>query len=551
MTYSPNGMRARNQQVIDEFRANGGVLTGEFAGNMLLLTTTGRRSGREHTAPMMYKGRGETCFVIASNAGAKEHPDWYLNLLADPQVIVERRGERYEAIARTATGEEREAMWAALLRTHPNFEEYQAMAGDRLIPLVLLEPRAQRVTTTPPADDFALAAQSTPLARFVLDAIDEAGGRITFAQFMALALGHPEHGYYSRTDLAWGARGDYETSPEVHPIFGYLWARQIEECWQRLDHPPRFDLIEIGAGSGAFSVAMLTWLRARAPECFAAVRPVLLDGHPNRLAAQRAAIEDAGLHAEHALLDDWLAAPERVTGVVVSNEFFDALPVHLVTRRGDAPVAWSEWHVARDPHNTDALTFVEDAPSTPDLAATFARLDLLPGDGARAEVGLAAVDAMRRIASKIERGYVLTIDYGYESRELYASWRREGTLMAFRAHSPVPNPLSEPGRTDITYHVDLTSLAAAALESGDGWHAAPLTSQAEALTVLGLPDALRAAESRAHEDALRFLTDRRAAETLTDPTGLGRIRVLALARHADLDGLACLRDVSAMYGPRA
>ena len=73
----------------------------------------------------------------------------------------------------------------------------------------------------------------------MLDAIDDAGGRITFAQFMALALGHREHGYYSRADLAWGARGDYETSPEVHPIFGYLWARQVAECWERLDRPAR------------------------------------------------------------------------------------------------------------------------------------------------------------------------------------------------------------------------------------------------------------------------------------------------------------------------
>ena len=142
------------------------------------------------------------------------------------------------------------------------------------------------------ADDFALAARSTPLARVVLDAIDASsadGGaeerRITFADFMALALGHPQHGYYSRADLAWGAAGDYETSPEVHPIFGYLWARQVEECWRHLGAPPRFDLVEVGAGSGAFSAAILTWLRARAPECFAAARPVLLDRHPHRLAA--------------------------------------------------------------------------------------------------------------------------------------------------------------------------------------------------------------------------------------------------------------------------
>ena len=396
---------------------------------------------------------------------------------------------------------------------------------------------------TAPLDDFALAARATPLARFVLDAIEAHDGRITFAEFMALALGHPDHGYYARAGLAWGREGDYETSPEVHPIFGYLWARQIEECWERLGRPSPFAIVEPGAGSGAFSVAYLTWLRARAPECFAAARPVLLDGHPRRVEAQRAALAAAGFDAEHALFDAWCARPDRATGVVISNEFFDALPVHLVTRRGDT---LHEWCVALDPAEPDALTLVEASPSTPDLDAYFARLGLQPGEGARAEVNLAAVEAMRALAAKVERGYILTIDYGYAAKDLYASWRREGTLMAFRRHTPQPDPLLEPGLVDLTAHIDFTSLAIAA---GDGWQAAPLVSQAEALTVLGLPEALRAAEARASADAARYVEERRAAETLTDSTGLGRIRVQVLAKDAPLD-LTCLRSVEAIYGVR-
>ena len=86
-------------------------------------------------------------------------------------------------------------------------------------------------------DDFALTDRPAPLTPVIRAAIEAAGGAITFTRFMAIALGHPEHGYYSRPDLAWGRDGDYETSPEVHPIFGYLWARQVEECWERLDRP--------------------------------------------------------------------------------------------------------------------------------------------------------------------------------------------------------------------------------------------------------------------------------------------------------------------------
>ncbi len=391
------------------------------------------------------------------------------------------------------------------------------------------------------ADEFGLAAESTPLVPHLHEAITAGGGRITFAQFMALALGHHEHGYYSRRDLRWGAEGDYETSPEVHPIFGYLWARQVLECWERLGEPSEFTLVEAGAGSGAFMGAMLTWLRARAPHCFQAARPVLLDGHPHRIEAQQRATQARGFQAEHALVEEWLARPGQVTGMVISNEFFDALPAHLVERRGDTLI---EWYVTRDERG-GGLQLVEGEPSTPEIEAYFDRLGLLPGDGARAEVGLAAVEVMRRLTSRVERGYVLTIDYGYPAAELYAPWRKQGTLMAFRRHSPQPDPLALPGLTDLTYHVDLTSLAAAA----EGWEAASPVAQSEALSVLGLAAALQAAAARAHQDAQRYASERRAAETLTDPSGLGRIRVLAIARGVPLEGLRCLQPIETLMRP--
>lgn len=392
------------------------------------------------------------------------------------------------------------------------------------------------------ADEFSLAATETPLLPVILDRIAREGGRIPFAAFMGLALGHPEHGYYSRPDLRWGKDGDYETSPEVHPIFGYLWARQVLECWERLGRPAAFDLVEVGAGSGAFMVSILTWLGARAPECFAAARPVVLDGHPHRLEQQRANLAARGFEAEHALTEDWLARGGATTGIVISNEFFDALPVHLVERSGDelreVYVTIEGGHLALETGNLSA----------PEVAAYFERLGLRLADGARAEVGIAARDAMRRIAARVERGYILTIDYGYEARELYATWRTQGTLMAFRAHSPQPDPLDQPGLTDLTSHVDFTTLAAAA--ATEGFEAAPVTSQAEALTVLGLADALRVAGDRASSDVQRYAAERRTAETLTDMSGLGRIKVLAMAKVAPLEGLRCLRPLESLMEGR-
>jgi SAM-dependent MidA family methyltransferase len=392
----------------------------------------------------------------------------------------------------------------------------------------------------PGFDDFALAAADTPLAAVIREEIEAAGGAITFERFMALALGHPDHGYYCREQLSWGRDGDYETSPEVHPIFGYLWARQILECWQRLDRPTRFDLVEIGGGSGAFSAAMLTWLRERSPECFTAIRSTILDGHAHRLAQQRRTLEERGLQSEHRLLEDWLADDEPLTGVVITNEFFDALPLHLVERRGDE---LREWTVTS---SNDGLQLALDEASTPELAAYFDRLGVQPGDGCRAEVCLAAPVVMRQITDRVERGYILSIDYGHEAKDLYTSWRRMGTLMAFRNHSPQPNPLAEPGLLDLTAHVDFTSIAVAAIEMG--WVAAPTVSQAAALTVLGLPEAMRAAEERAAGDVARFGEERHAASTLTNMEGLGRIRVLALARGAPLEDLSCLRSMHELYG---
>jgi len=396
------------------------------------------------------------------------------------------------------------------------------------------------IDVTPGFDDFALAATDTPLAAVVRAEIETAGGRITFERFMALALSHPDHGYYCQEQIAWGRDGAYETSPEVHPIFGYLWARQILECWERIGTPARFDLVEIGGGSGAFTASILTWLRERAPECFAATRATVLDGHVHRLTQQRRTLEARGLQAEHRLLEGWLQDDEPLTGVVISNEFFDALPVHLVERRGNE---LREWYVTA---SHSGLQFELGEESTPDLAAYFERLGMLPGNECRAEVCLAAPEVMARIARRIERGYIFSIDYGHEARDLYTSWRRMGTLMAFRNHSPQPDPLSEPGVLDLTAHIDFTSIATAA--ANVGWDTALTVSQAEALTVLGLPEAMRAAEERAAGDLARFGEERRAAATLTNMEGLGRIRLLALARGTALEGLSCLRSMQELYG---
>lgn len=134
----PDDMKAHNERLISEFRAAGRKLADR---PLLLLTTTGARSGKAHTVPMMYVPDGDRLLVIASNAGAPRHPDWYRNLLANPRVTVEAEGETFPAEATPLAGEERDRVFDAIVQDYPFFRDHQAGVSRR-IPVVALR-RAQ------------------------------------------------------------------------------------------------------------------------------------------------------------------------------------------------------------------------------------------------------------------------------------------------------------------------------------------------------------------------------------------------------------------------
>ena len=130
---------AYNKAVVDEFRDNGGHVTGMFAGApLVLITHTGAKSGKQRTSPVVYTRDGDNIVVIASKGGAPTHPDWYRNLVANPDVTVELPNEKFDVRARTATGEERERLFRAQADLMPNFDEYQKKTS-RELPVVVLE----------------------------------------------------------------------------------------------------------------------------------------------------------------------------------------------------------------------------------------------------------------------------------------------------------------------------------------------------------------------------------------------------------------------------
>ncbi|MFE9576955.1 nitroreductase family deazaflavin-dependent oxidoreductase [Nocardia sp. NPDC006044] len=131
-----------NEQVIDEFRANAGKVGGMFEGAaMVLITTTGAKSGRRITNPLVYLPDGDRIVLIASNGGADKHPSWYHNLRANPDLTVEIGTERYEAKAEVVTGAERDALYARMVEIMPGFGEYQEKTS-RVIPVFVVRRHA-------------------------------------------------------------------------------------------------------------------------------------------------------------------------------------------------------------------------------------------------------------------------------------------------------------------------------------------------------------------------------------------------------------------------
>jgi SAM-dependent MidA family methyltransferase len=374
----------------------------------------------------------------------------------------------------------------------------------------------------PNDDEFASASENEELKAAIRECM-AAEGRIPFRQFMAMALYHPQHGYYSSPRQSMGRHGDYLTSPEVHPIFGSLVAKQLWQMWQAMGEPQPFTVVEMGAGSGLLARDILGWAGRRAPEFFQALEYRLIEVNDWLVDDQRRLLRqvDASLARASWLPSLESIAAESVSGCFLSNELIDSFPVHRLTvRDGRLHELYVDWQRER---------FVESLgpPSTPLLQDYFHRLGLLPGEGCSAEVNLEALEWMKAVGRALGRGFVLTFDYGYPAEELYAPWRKDGTLLCFYRHNPSTDPYARLGRQDMTSHVDFTSLVQAGQEQG--LEPLGLASQGRFLTALGIAPGLeRQADSELSLE--EYYARRRAVTELIDPAGLGRVKVLIQAK---------------------
>ncbi|HEV8360453.1 MAG TPA: SAM-dependent methyltransferase [Candidatus Thermoplasmatota archaeon] len=337
----------------------------------------------------------------------------------------------------------------------------------------------------------------TPLQALLVARI-RARGPMTFRAFMAEALYHPDHGYYT-TGKPWRGEGDFTTAPRYGDAFALGIARFAARVKEAMGPGP-FEVVEVGAGSGALLEQLAPLLE---PE---GVRLRAVDHRrPPRLPAKV----------------PWTASLRglEVRGLVLSNELFDALPVHRVTRTRDG---LRELCVGEhDGRLVPQLGALSDAA----IERHLERFGPMPAEGQTVEVGLDALAMLREMAGALREGCVLTIDYGHSARELQHH-SPLGTLTAVRAHRLEPDPLVDPGELDLTAHVNFTALTEAGKELG--LQALAEVAQWEFLASTGALEHIAGLlqDVKGWEAGL-------AAKTLVTPGRMGEFRV-----HVQAKGLA-------------
>ena len=371
----------------------------------------------------------------------------------------------------------------------------------------------------------------TPLADLLADRIRRFGP-LTFADYMRECLYHPVHGYYNRAEAKRFA--DYYTSVDVHPIFGRLLARQFAEMWEHLGRPENFMLVEAGAGVGRLAAHILDFCASRLPDLYQAIEYVAVERSASRREQAAGRLRQ---HAEAGRATVSAEIPLRIpTGCLFSNELVDALPVHRVVLEGRA---LKEIFVGfKDGRFADHISEL----STCAITEYFAAQGITLCECQQAEAGLEACDWIAEVGRRLERGYVLTIDYGHRAAELFDVHHMRGTLLAYQDHRATENYHASPGQQDLTAHVNFTALEVWGKRSG--LESSGRTSQTAFLLALGQRNAFADLHDDGESEADRVRA-RLQLKTLIYPEGMGeRFQVLIQQKGADRSRLTGLAGIS-------
>jgi SAM-dependent MidA family methyltransferase len=353
-------------------------------------------------------------------------------------------------------------------------------------------------------------------------------GRITFADYMNLALYHPGYGYYTSGKEKIGKKGDYYTSSDVHSVFGGLIARQLEQMW-RLLGSNRFTVVEIGAGKGWLCHDILNYIRNEYPEFFEKIDYKIVEISQNLIERQSNTLKGFEAKVSWGSFSEDGFSFNPIKGCFLSNEFVDSLPVHQVIVENNS---LREIYVTI---KDDLFCEKIDELSSPKLRDYFGNSKTDLKEGQRAEVNLKALDWVKNISCHLNRGFVITIDYGHLAEDLYSEERYRGTLMCYYEHTTNENPYERIGNQDITSHVNFSSI----MEEGTktGLNTTGFVRQSNFLIALGILNKMNEAQG----DISKLLT----MKNLFLPGGMGDVfKVLIQHRGIDSPELIGLRGMS-------
>ena len=389
-----------------------------------------------------------------------------------------------------------------------------------------------------PIPSEAALRHSRALKELIHAELAVAGGWISFEHYMRLVLYAPGMGYYSGGAAKFGESGDFVTAPEISSLFGKTLARQAAQVLELVDD--QADILEFGAGTGKLALDLLLELEklGSLPR-----RYFILEVSAELQQRQRELFDRFAPHLAPRVV--WLEHfPPAFDGLIIANEVLDAMPVHLVAWRGTDlferrvmikgdDFAWSDRALA------GGALFEIARELNPQVDGAYG--DVSRGLGHDigeyvSEINLSASHFMRSLAAVLQRGAIVLIDYGFGRNEYYHPQRASGTLMCHYRHLAHNDPFYLPGLQDITSHVDFSSVASAAIDSGLGLRG--YTTQAYFLINCGVTEIL--AQTRV-ENTKDYLPLANQLQKLVSPAEMGELfKVIAFGKniHQSLIGFS-------------
>ena len=346
-----------------------------------------------------------------------------------------------------------------------------------------------------------MANEKGSLEKIIIREIEQKGP-IPFRDFMEMSLYYPDLGYYTSENRRIGTNGDYYTSPWLSSVLGEMLALQIEEMWAILGKED-FTIVEFGGGDGTLCIDILNQLKNN-PVLYSRLRYHIIE--KKRRLREEDKKQVPGIQSWHESPDE--IGPVK-NGCVLSNELLDNLSTSPVVMQDELMEVFVDYNDG----------FVETLrPAGSKLKQYFAQLGVRLPNGFRTEVNLEAIEWIRKVAAILEKGFVLTIDYGCPSAELYSTTRSEGTLVCYHRHQVNYSPYQHIGEQDITTHVNFSALQHWGIQNG--LECCGFTSQANFLLGLGLTSHLQQKEIKSTMKSLP--PSRKAMMIHTFLAGMGR-----------------------------